>query len=57
MLTCTAREIAQDTENLLRAAGQLDRVGVCCINMDAGTPDENIFAMFEVIERYRKYGA
>jgi uroporphyrinogen-III decarboxylase len=56
MLTCTPREIAQDTEDLLRAAGPLDRVGVCCINMDAGTPDENIFAMFEVIERYRKHG-
>jgi uroporphyrinogen-III decarboxylase len=57
LLTCTPREIADDTENLLRAAHPLDRVGVCCINMDAGTPDENIFAMFDVIERYRKYGA
>ncbi len=57
MLTCTPREIADDTENLLRTAHPLDRVGVCCINMDAGTPDENIFAMFEVVERYRKYGA
>jgi uroporphyrinogen-III decarboxylase len=57
MLTCTPREIAEDTQNLLRAAGPLDRVGICCINMDAGTPDENIFAMFEVTERYRKYGA
>jgi uroporphyrinogen-III decarboxylase len=57
MLRCTAREIAQDTDDLLRAAAPLDRVGVCCINMDAGTPDENIFAMFEVIERFRSYGA
>ncbi len=57
MLTCTPREIGEDTENLLRAAAPLSYVGICCINMDAGTPDENIFAMFEVVDRYRKYGA
>lgn len=56
MLTCTPQEIAQDTENLLRAAGPLDLAGVCCINMDYGTPDENLFAMFEVIERFRANG-
>jgi len=53
MLTFTPQEIAQDTENLLTAAGSLEHVGVCCINMDYGTPDENLFAMFEVIERFR----
>ncbi|MBI5566674.1 MAG: hypothetical protein HY870_17365 [Chloroflexi bacterium] len=57
MLQCTPQEIAQDTENLLRAAGPLEKVGVCCINLDHGTPDANLFAMFEVIERYRRYGA
>jgi hypothetical protein len=25
--------------------------------MDHGTPDENIFALFEVIEKYRRFGA
>lgn len=57
MLTCTPHEIAQDAESLLRAAGALDHVGVCCINMDAGTPDDNLFALFAVIEKYRKFGA
>lgn len=57
MLNCTPQEIAADTEWLLRAAGPLDRVGVCCINMDAGTPDDNIFAMYDVVQRYRDYGA
>jgi uroporphyrinogen-III decarboxylase len=57
MLTCTPREIAEDTDNLLHAAQPLEHVGICCVNMDAGTPDDNIFAMFEVIERYRRYGA
>lgn len=40
-----------------KAAGPLERAGVCCINMDAGTPDDNIFAMAAVVERYRRYGA
>ncbi len=57
MLQCSSHEIAQDTENLLRVAGPLEKVGVCCINLDHGTPDENIFAMYEVVERYRRYGA
>ena len=53
MLTCTPEEIAADTEGLLQAAGPLEKVGVCCINMDYGTPDENIMAMVEVVERFR----
>ncbi len=57
MLQCTPQEIAHDTERLLQATGPLEQVGVCCVNLDHGTPDENLFAMFEVIQRYRKYGA
>ncbi len=54
MLTCTPKEIAADTESLLRAAGPLELAGLCCINMDYGTPDENLFAMYEVVEKYRQ---
>jgi hypothetical protein len=54
MLTCTPKEIAADTEALLSSAGPLELAGVCCINMDYGTPDENLFAMYEVVEKYRR---
>ncbi len=57
MLQRTPQEIAEDTEQLLLTAGPLEQAGVCCINMDYGTPDDNLFAMFEVVERYRRYGA
>jgi len=57
MLTGTPDEIAKDTDGLLKAAAPLEDVGVCCINMDYGTPDENIFAMVQIVERYRRYGA
>jgi hypothetical protein len=53
MLQATPQEIAADTESLLKAAGPLESAGVCCINMDYGTPDDNIFAMYQVVERYR----
>jgi hypothetical protein len=57
MLQCSPAEISADTEYLLNAASPLEQAGICCINMDYGTPDENIFAMYVVIEKYRKYGA
>jgi hypothetical protein len=54
MLTCTPQEIAADTEALLQTAGPLELAGVCCINMDYGTPDENLHAMYAVVEKYRR---
>lgn len=56
MLQATPKEIAADTEKLLKAAAPLEHAGVCCINMDHETPDENIFAMFNVVEKYRRCG-
>ena len=53
MLNASAGEIAADAAGLLKAAGPLENVGVCCINMDYGTPDDNIFAMYEVVEDFR----
>jgi hypothetical protein len=47
MLQQPADEISKDTERLLRAAARAGNVGVCCINMDFGTPDGNVAAMFE----------
>ncbi|MCE5250135.1 hypothetical protein LLG96_07930 [bacterium] len=55
--TCTPKEVETDLVNLLEHAGNLAKVGICCINMDLGTPDENVAKIFEVAERYRKFGA
>jgi len=54
MLTATPDEAAADVEMVLQAHGEpWPRVGVCCINMDYGTPDEAVRAMFETVARYR----
>ncbi|OQA42088.1 MAG: Uroporphyrinogen decarboxylase (URO-D) [Chloroflexi bacterium ADurb.Bin325] len=56
MLQATPQEVAADAEGLLRAAGPLDKIGLCCINMDYETPEENLAAVYEVVERYRRSG-
>lgn len=55
--TLSRKEVIEDVENLLRAAGPLERAALCCINMDDKTPDENVRAIFETAARYRRYGA
>lgn len=54
MLTATAAEIRADLQSLLDPLDSLDRIGVCCINMDAGTPMENLVTVCEMIEEYRR---
>ncbi|MFV2069045.1 MAG: uroporphyrinogen decarboxylase family protein, partial [Pirellulales bacterium] len=54
MLKSTAEEAAAEVEKLLEAHGApWDKVAVCCINLDHGTPDEAIRAMFHTVARYR----
>ena len=57
MLSATPNEIAADVEQVLHNCTHLERAGVCCINLDADTPDDNVWAMFAVVQRYRRYGA
>jgi uroporphyrinogen-III decarboxylase len=53
---CTPDEVERDLVNMLENAGDLSKVGICCINMDYGTSDENVARIFEVAERYRRFG-
>ncbi len=54
MLTATAEQAAADTEKVLAAHGApWERVAVCCINMDYGTPDEAIRAIYQTVAHYR----
>jgi len=50
----SAETIERDIEKLLADAGPLDKAGLCCINMDIGTPDRNVRKIFEVAERHRR---
>jgi hypothetical protein len=48
MLQEPAAAICADVSELLAAAGRRENVGICCINMDHGTPDENVNAVLSV---------
>ena len=50
MLQENAEAIRRDVLDLLAAAGRKNNVGVCSINMDYGTPDENVRAMLSSLE-------
>ncbi len=49
----TPAEVRADTERLLDQAGPLDKVALCCVAMDACTPDENVRTIFEVADKVR----
>ena len=52
MLQLGEDEIRSDVRGLLTAAGRTRNVGVCCINMDHGTPDRNILALFDEVKQF-----
>jgi hypothetical protein len=54
MLSESINAIEDDIKMLLSQVGDLRRAGLCCINMDYGTPDENIRRIFQVADRYRE---
>jgi hypothetical protein len=54
MLNNTAQETRLDAHQLLQAAGRASNAGLCCINMDYGTPDENVRAIFEAAREFAR---
>lgn len=57
MLQEPAEVIRRDIVALLEAAGPLDKVGLCCINMDDGTPDENVRVLLDLRKAITSSGA
>ena len=47
MLQSSADQVYADVTDTLTACGRTSNVGVCCINMDGGTPDDNVKAMYQ----------
>ena len=46
----TPEEVDREVRRLIDAAGARDKIAVCCINMDASVPDENVAQLFRVVE-------
>ena len=48
----TAAAVREDVARLLAEADRRGNVGLCAINMDHGTPDENVAAIFEAARAF-----
>lgn len=53
LLTCSVEEVYEGVWRLLDAAGGARRAAVTCVNLDYGTPDENVRAIFHTVEAYK----
>jgi len=49
MNTWTPDEVDREVRKLIDAAGERDKIAVCCINMDASVPDENVVQLFRTV--------
>ncbi|NJD03683.1 MAG: hypothetical protein FIA99_14060 [Ruminiclostridium sp.] len=47
ILTCSDNEVEEDIIKLVENNGGIRNAGICCINMDNGTPDINIKKVFD----------
>jgi len=54
LLTYSVEKVYKDVWRLLDAAGGARRAAIVCVNMDYGTPDENVRAIFHAVEAYKK---
>jgi hypothetical protein len=50
----TSSEVAADVQALLAQAGPVEKLALCCVSMDAGTPDASVRAMFEAAADFRR---
>jgi hypothetical protein len=53
----TPDQVRVDVAAVLKQAGPLDKLALCCVAMDARTPDENVRALFETAESHHRRGA
>ncbi|MBN2852662.1 MAG: hypothetical protein JXQ23_08005 [Clostridia bacterium] len=53
MLHCSSEQVRDDIIYLLEQNGGVKNAGLCCINMDFNTPDENIRMIYETADNLR----
>jgi uroporphyrinogen-III decarboxylase len=46
----TPDQVRADIERLLAKAGPIEKLALCCVGLDASTPDENVRALFEAAQ-------
>ncbi|MCD6323105.1 MAG: hypothetical protein J7L77_08785 [Clostridiales bacterium] len=54
LLTYSKEEVRKDIINMVNASGDIEKSGICCINIDSGTKDENILEIYKTVQELRK---
>ncbi|RPJ58634.1 MAG: hypothetical protein EHM23_16930 [Acidobacteria bacterium] len=54
MLSQSPEYLRGEVSRMIRESARTDKTGVCCINMDHGTPDENVLAVMEAAAKGRE---
>jgi hypothetical protein len=54
LLTCCVQNVYEDVWRLLDSAGGAIRTAIVCVNIDYGTPDENVRAIFGAVKAYER---
>lgn len=47
LLNGAPEDLAREVRRMIEASEKPDKTGICCINMDFGTPDRNVLAVME----------
>lgn len=53
ILECDADTVRNDIIRMVTENGSIENAGICCINMDYGTPDDNVRQIFETAKSLR----
>ncbi len=43
------KDVDCEVRKLINSAGDKDKIALCCVNMDANVPDENVIQLFETV--------
>ena len=57
MLTETSEYVRREVRRMIRESEVTGKTGVCCINMDYGTPDDNVMAVIEAARCFQEGSA
>ncbi len=52
LLTETPEYLRAEVGRMIRESEATDKTGVCCINMDHGTPDSNVIAVIDAVREF-----
>jgi hypothetical protein len=57
LLSCDEKDVEEDVVRIVGENGGIKNAGICCINIDYGTPDKNVRRIFDTAVSLRNAGS